>query len=394
VDAVFGVVVGNAAAGSILTLTLTDGTAGSPLDYNDGQFQYREAGTSTWIDVPANGQITLTNGGNQTLDVRTNTLVDNLDEPTESFTLTADLNSNGTNVNDVGNGFINDINTPTVNVGQPNTGTGDVTVDEGVDAVFGVVVGNAAAGSILTLTLTDGTAGSPLDYNDGQFQYREAGTSTWIDVPANGQITLTTGGNQTLDVRTNTLTDDLDEPTESFTLTADLNSNGTNVNDVGNGFINDINTPTVNVGQPNTGTGDVTVDEGVDAVFGVVVGNAAAGSTLTLSLTDGTAGSPLDYNDGQFQYREAGTSTWIDVPANGQITLTNGGNQTLDVRTNTLVDNLDEPTESFTLIADLNSNGTNVNDVGNGFINDINTPTVNVGQPNTGTGDVTVDEGV
>ncbi|NIB24766.1 retention module-containing protein [Pseudoteredinibacter isoporae] len=394
IDAVFGVVVGNAATGAILTLTLTDGTAGSPLDYNDGQFQYREAGTSTWIDVPANGQITLTNGGNQTLDVRTNTLVDALDESTESFTLTADLNSNGTNVSDVGNGFINDLNTPTVNVGQPNTGTGDVTVDEGVDAVFGVVVGSAAAGSTLTLTLTDGTAGSPLDYNDGQFQYREAGTSTWIDVPANGQITLTNGGNQTLDVRTNTLTDDLDEPTESFTLTADLNSNGTNVSDVGNGFINDLNTPTVNVGQPNTGTGDVTVDEGVDAVFGVVVGSAAAGSTLTLTLTDGTAGSPLDYNDGQFQYREAGTSTWIDVPANGQITLTNGGNQTLDVRTNTLTDDLDEPTESFTLTADLNSNGTNVSDVGNGFINDLNTPTVNVGQPNTGTGDVTVDEGV
>ncbi|MBB6521224.1 retention module-containing protein [Pseudoteredinibacter isoporae] len=394
VDAVFGVVVGSAAAGSTLTLTLTDGTAGSPLDYNDGQFQYREAGTSTWIDVPANGQITLSNGGNQTLDVRTNTLTDDLDEPTESFTLTADLNSNGTNVSDVGNGFINDLNTPTVNVGQPNTGTGDVTVDEGVDAVFGVVVGSAAAGSTLTLTLTDGTAGSPLDYNDGQFQYREAGTSTWIDVPANGQITLTNGGNQTLDVRTNTLTDDLDEPTESFTLTADLNSNGTNVSDVGNGFINDLNTPTVNVGQPNTGTGDVTVDEGVDAVFGVVVGSAAAGSTLTLTLTDGTAGSPLDYNDGQFQYREAGTSTWIDVPANGQITLTNGGNQTLDVRTNTLTDDLDEPTESFTLTADLNSNGTNVSDVGNGFINDLNTPTVNVGQPNTGTGDVTVDEGV
>ncbi|NIB22366.1 hypothetical protein HBA56_01670, partial [Pseudoteredinibacter isoporae] len=377
-----------------MTLTLTDGTAGSPLDYNDGQFQYREAGTSTWIDVPANGQITLTNGGDQTLDVRTNTLVDALDEPTESFTLTADLNSNGTNVSDVGNGFINDLNTPTVNVGQPNTGTGDVTVDEGVDAVFGVVVGSAAAGSTLTLTLTDGTAGSPLDYNDGQFQYREAGTSTWIDVPANGQITLTNGGDQTLDVRTNTLVDALDEPTESFTLTADLNSNGTNVSDVGNGFINDLNTPTVNVGQPNTGTGDVTVDEGVDAVFGVVVGSAAAGSTLTLTLTDGSAGSPLDYNDGQFQYREAGTSTWIDVPANGQITLTNGGNQTLDVRTNTLVDALDEPTESFTLTADLNSNGTNVSDVGNGFINDLNTPTVNVGQPNTGTGDVTVDEGV
>ncbi|WP_299979446.1 retention module-containing protein [uncultured Pseudoteredinibacter sp.] len=392
-DAVFGVVVGNAAAGSTLTLSLIDGSANSPLDYNTGDFQYREAGTTAWIDVPANGEITLTNGGNQTLDVRTNTLVDALDEPTEQFTLNADLNSNGTNINDAGNGFIRDTNAPSVNVGQPNTGTGDVTVDEGQDTVFGVVVGNAAAGSTLTLSLSDGSANSPQDYNSGDFQYREAGTTTWIDVPANGEITLTNGGNQTLDVRTNTLVDNLDENSETFTLTADLNSNGTDVSDNATGTINDTNEPTVNVGQPNTGTGDVTVDEGQDTVFGVVVGNAAAGSTLTLSLSDGSANSPQDYNSGDFQYREAGTTTWVDVPANGEITLTNGGNQTLDVRTNTLVDNLDENSETFTLTADLNSNGTDVSDNATGTINDTNEPTVNVGQPNTGTGDVTVDEG-
>ncbi|WP_047393511.1 retention module-containing protein, partial [Chitinibacter sp. ZOR0017] len=60
-----------------------------------------------------------------------------------------------------------------------------------------------------------------------------------------------------------------------------------------------VETPSITIGNPSAAAGntnDITVAEGKDAVFAVHVEKAAAGSTLTLTLADGTALSPSDYS--------------------------------------------------------------------------------------------------
>ncbi|WP_417221822.1 VWA domain-containing protein, partial [Amphritea sp.] len=94
-----------------------------------------------------------------------------------------------------------------------------------------------------------------------------------------------------------------------------------------------------------------------DAVFGVDVTGAAAGSTLTLSLTDGTAMDADYFSDpaaGNFQYSTDGGTTWTDV--NGPISLSEG-DSSLQVRTDTIDDLFDEVDETFNLNGTLTSNG-------------------------------------
>ncbi|MCV6625636.1 MAG: VWA domain-containing protein, partial [Cellvibrionaceae bacterium] len=226
------------------------------------------------------------------------------------------------------------------------------------------------------LALSDGSAAQPLDFNGGNpedYQYRLGNTGAWVNMPGNGVIDLPAGGDQLIQVRVNTLTDALDEVQENFSLQADLDSNGTSASDTGTGLINDTTEPTVNVGAATTGLGDITVPEGDDAIFGVLINGAAPGSQLALSLNEGSALSPEDYNSGQpdnYQYRFGSSGAWLAVPANGIINLTSGGDQLIQVRTNTVDDLLDEVDEDFTLAATLTSLGVDYSDTGTATIVD------------------------
>ncbi|WP_298398844.1 retention module-containing protein [uncultured Azonexus sp.] len=304
------------------------------------------------------------------------TLDDLIQEPTEQFTLTV----GGV----TGTGTILDNDVPTILVGDPGTGTGDITVPEGNDAVFGVKVTGAAAGSTLTLTLADGTAISPDDYASGTFQYSLNGGTTYQNYT--GAITLPAGASDVL-VRTTTVDDLIDEANETFTLGATLSSNGTNYSDNATATIIDNDVPTILVGQPGTGTGDITVPEGNDAVFGVKVTGAAAGSTLTLTLADGTAISPDDYASGTFQYSLNGGTTYQNYT--GAITLPAGASDVL-VRTTTVNDTVFEPNETFTLNAVLASAGATYVDSGTATILDndvtITTSTASVSEEGLATG--------
>jgi VCBS repeat-containing protein len=131
------------------------------------------------------------------------------------------------------------------------------------------------------------------------------------------------------------------------------------------------------------GTADITVPEGNDAVFAVEVSKAAIGSTLTLTLADGTA-LDADYfadpaNGGKFQYSTDGGTTWIDVT--GPIAL-NPGNTNLLVSTDTIDDLIDEANETFTLTGKLTSNGSDYSDTATATIidNDIESATVSVSE--------------
>ncbi|BAO84482.1 hypothetical protein SMCB_2254 [Serpentinimonas maccroryi] len=123
--------------------------------------------------------------------------------------------------------------------------------------------------------------------------------------------------------------------------------------------VNAVSVPTIMVGAPGTGTGDIVVPEGQPAVFGVQVTAAAAGSTLTLALADGSALSPADYNDGVFEYSLDGGTTWIAYTAPINVA---AGDSLVQVRTNTVDDSINEANENFTLTATLTSLTTTVSD--------------------------------
>ncbi|MBK6744214.1 MAG: hypothetical protein IPG66_15105 [Hydrogenophilales bacterium] len=221
-DAVFTIQVTDAAPGSRLTLSLADGTAldadyfaGAP----DGRFEYR-VGAGAWTAVT--GPIDLIDGGDITLEVRTDTIDDQIDEPDETFHLNASLAQGSTTVATAsGSATILDNDEPGVVI-NPGAAGHNINVIEGQDAVFTIQVTDAAPGSRLTLSLADGTAldadyfaGAP----DGRFEYR-VGAGAWTAVT--GPIDLIDGGDITLEVRTDTIDDQIDEPDETFHLNASL----------------------------------------------------------------------------------------------------------------------------------------------------------------------------
>ncbi len=302
--AVFAVRVTAAAPGSTLALTFADGTAVSPADYASGAFEYSLDGGATWQIYT--GAVALP-PGDSVVQVRTTTVDDGIDEPNETFTLNAVLTSNGSTFSDTATATIIDNDVPTIAVGQLMTGTGDITVAEGDAAVFGVWIKGAASGSSLTLTFGDGTADSPADYASGAFEYSLDGV-TWI--PYSGVIALPQG-DSVVQVRTATVDDAIEEPNETFTLNAVLTSNGATYNDSATATIIDNDVPTITVGNTETDTGDITVNEGDPAVFGIQVTGAASGSTLALSFGDGTAVSPADYASGAFEDSLDNGANWL-----------------------------------------------------------------------------------
>ena len=119
---------------------------------------------------------------------------------------------------------------------------------------------------------------------------------------------------------------------------------------------------------------NIDVPEGTDAVFTVQITNAAPGSTITLSLADGTA-VDADYNEAYFEYSFNGTD-WFAV--SGPISI-EAGNSTLLVRTDTVDDSFDEANETFDLTATLTSQGAPYQATGTAtIIDDDTTPEVGV----------------
>ncbi|MFG6160127.1 retention module-containing protein, partial [Halomonas sp. 1390] len=171
-------------------------------------------------------------------------------------------------------GTIVDNDEPGVSVDPAVDAQGEV-VDEGDQAIFTVNVTEAAVGSTLALTLNDGTAAVGDDY-EAAFEYSLNGTD-WFDYSA--PISLPQGGDQQVQVRTQTLDDNVDEPNETYQLTAELSDGTSTVSDTGTATIVDNDEPGVSVDPAVDAQGEV-VDEGDQAIFTVNVTEAAVGSTL------------------------------------------------------------------------------------------------------------------
>ncbi len=128
--------------------------------------------------------------------------------------------------------------------------------------------------------------------------------------------------------------------------------------------------PTISVVNPADATiSSITVPEGTDAVFQVNVTGAAAGSTVTLTLADGTA-IDADYDEAYFEYSTDNGLNWTAVT--GPISVL-AGDSTLLVRTDTFQDTVDEADEDFTLTATLSSLSTDYVATGTATITDDDT---------------------
>ncbi|UCH46142.1 MAG: hypothetical protein JSV11_05415, partial [Nitrospiraceae bacterium] len=367
-DAYFTVNVAKALENAQLNLGLRNGSADAGVDYNQTTFEYSIDGGSTWNTV--SGPITLP-AGSSSIIVKTDTIDDQIDEPNENFFLDASVsNPDGGSASASGAATIIDGTEPTIDSFLSSEGG---IVIEGENAEFTVSITNAAENSQLTLSLADGTAVSPADYISSTFFYSVDGGPSQ---EYTGPITLSEGDHVVL-VTTATVDDNVEEPDENFFLNASLSSPGGGVSASAIGNILDNDEPGVDI-EEGVGVEGVTVTEGEDAVFHVTVSNAAAGATLDLNLTDGTADSPADYSSSSFTYNlgdGSGEQTY-----SGPVTLTDGGDYDITVTVTTVDDDLDEVSpEDFTLAAALSAiDGPDVTDSATGNILDNDEPGVDI----------------
>ncbi|WP_071628102.1 Calx-beta domain-containing protein [Poseidonibacter lekithochrous] len=110
---------------------------------------------------------------------------------------------------------------------------------------------------------------------------------------------------------------------------------------------------------------DITVNEGEDAILAVRVSGAEAGTTLSLTLSDGTALNTVDYNS-TFYYAFVSDSTdmnnitWIEYT--GAVNVPEDSSR-LIVKTVTVDDSNDEVNELYNLTATLSTGETNTGTV-------------------------------
>ncbi|CZF83709.1 Calx-beta domain-containing protein [Grimontia marina] len=301
------------------SVSLTDGTATVSSDYSNamvfsGNVAY-DSGTGK-VTVPAGETIF-------TVSVPTNT--DTTDENNETFTLRVGGDSGIATI-------IDDDPAPTITSVSNAVDSGGNVVDEAEGAVFTVSLSNPSAFSVdFSLVLANGTATLTSDYtnaitfSDGVTY--NSGTGL-VSVPA---------GVTSFTVTVPTVTDNIDESNETFTLTVGGQSGTATI-------IDDDPAPTITSVSNAVDSGGNAVDEAENAVFTVSLSNPSAFSVnFLLALTNGTATLTDDY-----------TSTMVfsdGVTYNGGTGLVTvpAGVTSFTVTVPTVSDTIDEADETFTL---------------------------------------------
>ncbi|MCE2597331.1 retention module-containing protein, partial [Motilimonas cestriensis] len=295
-QATFTVNIGKAAPGSVLTLSLADGTADSA-DY-DATFEVSLDGGQTWS--LSDGTVTLTNGGDQTVLVRTQTIDDAIAESPETYQLNTTLVSGNETLTSVGTATINDDvgpnipTTPGIEDTANLTLTGSNSVIEGQSASYTVTIDKPAVTDLTVQVIT-----GHITTDNG-------------DVIAQTQNVVIKAGTLSTDFTVATIDDAIEEGNEQFNVTLGTTDGGGFENLVkGNSVVTTTiadNDTTSLIVNPNTNANNVDVIEGEQATFTVNVGKAAVGSVLTLSLADGTADGS-DY-EAAFEVSLDGGQTW------------------------------------------------------------------------------------
>ncbi|WP_417235963.1 Ig-like domain-containing protein, partial [Bizionia paragorgiae] len=332
-----------------VTFTLPDGTVGtevatvtiivSPVDDVEEDFAVTPEDTPVTIDVLAN----------DTFDPSTTVEVTGVTNPANG---TAVINPDGTVTYTPDGGFVGtdtfyytvtvthadgstttESTTVTVTVYQiPEVTIGDVTVDEGVGTVTVPVTLDVPTieDVVIDIITVAGTAGTD-DYTE---------TTITVTIPA---------GSTSVDVVIPITDDNIDEPTEEFTVEGTVTSgNTTNTDPVGTVTILDNDdTPTVTIG-------DVVVDEGAGTVTVPVTIDVASSEDTVIDIitVTGTAGTD-DYTE---------TTVTVTIPA---------GSTSTEVVIPITEDDISEGDETFTVEGTVTSgNTTNTDPVGTVTIQD------------------------
>ncbi|UMM04551.1 calcium-binding protein [Vibrio campbellii] len=358
----FDVTLSNASdTDSIVSMTLADGTADGGVDYTDTQVTITYADNSTEVvAVNPDGSFDVTVPANDTTySITVSTTDDDLFEGPETFTLngatavqTTPAEGTGTIVDDgSGPGPDPDDDRPTV------ASISSATVNEGDPATLDVTMSNASTtDTVVSMTLTDGTADGGVDYTDTQVTITYADNSTEVvAVNPDGSFDVTVPANDTTySITVSTTNDDLFEGPETFTLsgttavqTTPAQGTGTIVDDgSGPGPDPDDDRPTV------ASISSTTVNEGDPATLDVTMSNASTTDTVvSMTLADGTADGGVDYTDTQVTITYADNSTEVvAVNPDGSFDVTVPANDTTySITVSTTNDDLFEGPETFTL---------------------------------------------
>ncbi|MFM2657404.1 Calx-beta domain-containing protein [Vibrio owensii] len=346
---------------TVVSMTLADGTADGGVDYTDTQVTITYADNSTEVvAVNPDGSFDVTVPANDTTySITVSTTDDDLFEGPETFTLsgatavqTTPAEGTGTIVDDgSGPGPDPDDDRPTV------ASISSTTVNEGDPATLDVTMSNASTtDTVVSMTLSDGTADGGVDYTDTQVTITYADNSTEVvAVNPDGSFDVTVPANDTTySITVSTTDDDLFEGPETFTLsgatavqTTPAEGTGTIVDDgSGPGPDPDDDRPTV------ASISSTTVNEGDPATLDVTMSNASTTDTVvSMTLADGTADGGVDYTDTQVTITYADNSTEIvAVNPDGSFDVTVPANDTTySITVSTSDDDLFEGPETFTL---------------------------------------------
>ena len=284
------------------------------------------------------------------------TVEDDIEEQTESFTVTLSNPSGATIQDGTATGTINDDDDDDGGGNTPTLSIADAAASEGDPVVFTVTLTGARTGSVtVSYATVGGTAQQGSDYTH---------TSRSLTFAANESA-------KTISVPT--VEDDIEEQTESFTVTLS-NPGGATIQDgTATGTITDDDGPVTAL--PLLNISDDTVQEGEEAQFTVTLSRTSTQTvTVDYATADGTAQQSSDYTaaaSGTLQFAPGEASKTIPVP--------------------TVEDTVEEQTESFTVTLG-NPNGATIQDgTATGTITDDDGPVTAL--PLLNISDATVQEG-
>ncbi|MBM5574499.1 Calx-beta domain-containing protein [Deefgea sp. CFH1-16] len=310
-----------------VTLNLiTTGTNGNASATDVAGLQYKDSNGS-WVNVPANGQVTIAAGQTEVI-VRVPTVQDGVYEGKENFTLNATVNGNTVS----GQGSIIDDGTGTIPPEQPGTPDNDQpkvasvsspSVTEGGNLVFDVQLDHSSTtATTVNLNLANGSGIVGTDTNSFKVSFDNG--VTYVNVTG-GQVSVP-AGTTSIKVQVATVNDNIVEGNETITLTAKSEFEpAAGAGQTGTGTILDNDSSTLSV---TPALNNVSVSEGSAADFTVKLSNPSATDTqVTLKLiTDGATGNASAADVAGLQYKDS-TGNWVNVPANGQVTIAAGSNR-------------------------------------------------------------------
>ncbi|MFH0271104.1 Calx-beta domain-containing protein [Vibrio jasicida] len=339
-----------------VTITFSDNTSEVVLLNPDGTFE---------VNVPEN---------TTTFSVTVDTFDDDILEGAETFTLTGTTSTQstpaqgaGTIVDDgTGSGPEPDDDRPVI------AAISSATVNEGDPATLDVTLSNpSTTETVVSMTLADGTADRGVDYTDTSVTITYADNSTQVvAVNPDGTFDVTVPANDTTySVTVNTISDDVFEGPEIFTLSGATPNQGTPAQ--GTGTIVDDGSgpgPEPDDDRPTVASiTDTTVNEEDPATLNVTLSNPSTTDTVvSMTLADGTADGGVDYTDTSVTITYADNSTQVvAVNPDGTFEVTVPANDTTyNVTVNTTNDDVFEGPETFTLSGATSTQNTPVQGTG------------------------------